>query len=163
MVSTRPDFLLILQTLAKHDVDFIIVGGVCAVLHGAPISTFDLGLVHSREPDNVDRLLAALEELETVYRAQGSRLLRPQKSDLMTAGHHLLMTRGGPLDILGAIGRERGYGELLEHCVAVKLGEDLAVRLLKLEILIETKKEAGRDKDNAVLSILQRTLEESLK
>jgi hypothetical protein len=43
----------------------------------------------------------------------------------------------------------------------VKLGEDLAVRLLKLEILIETKKEAGRDKDNAVLAILQRTLEES--
>jgi len=163
MAPARPDFFLILQTLAKHDVDFIIVGGVCAVLHGAPISTFDLDLVHSRDPGNVERLTAALEELETVYRAQGSRILRPQKSDLLTAGHHLLMTRGGPLDILGAIGKDRGYGELLEHCDAVKLGEDLEVRLLKLETLIETKKEAGRDKDSAVLAILQRTLEESLK
>jgi hypothetical protein len=39
-----PDFLEILKVLSRHKVDFIIVGGVCAVLHGAPVSTFDLDL-----------------------------------------------------------------------------------------------------------------------
>lgn len=36
--------------LAGHGVDFIVVGGVAAVLGGAPISTFDLDIVHARDP-----------------------------------------------------------------------------------------------------------------
>ena len=63
MTKPKPDFLAILKTLAEYKVDFIVVGGVCAVLHGAPVSTFDLGLVHSRTPDNIDRLMSALESL----------------------------------------------------------------------------------------------------
>ena len=58
-MKPKPDFLAILQTLAKHQVDFIVVGGVGAVLQGAPISTFDLDVVHSRTSDNIDRLLVA--------------------------------------------------------------------------------------------------------
>ena len=54
-------FFSVLQTLASHRVDFIVVGGVAAVLRGAPVSTFDLDLVHSTAPDNIGRLLAALE------------------------------------------------------------------------------------------------------
>lgn len=57
MEPSRPDFLMILRALSTHDVRFIIVGGVCGVLHGAPISTFDLDLVHSRTPENVKATL----------------------------------------------------------------------------------------------------------
>ena len=59
-MKPKPDFLAILQPLAKHQVDFIVVGEVGAVLQGAPISTFDLDVVHSRTSDNIDRLLVAL-------------------------------------------------------------------------------------------------------
>jgi hypothetical protein len=46
-------------------VDFIVVGGVAAVLRGAPVSTFDLDVVHSTAPENIGRLLAACRaELE---------------------------------------------------------------------------------------------------
>jgi hypothetical protein len=41
------DFLAVIRALGEHRVDFIVVGGVAAVLAGAPISTFDLDLVHS--------------------------------------------------------------------------------------------------------------------
>lgn len=44
--------------------DFLVVGGICAVLHGAPIATFDLDWVHSRHPDNIQLPMAALEALE---------------------------------------------------------------------------------------------------
>jgi hypothetical protein len=46
------DFLEILKILSKHNVDFIVVGGVCAVIHGAPVATFDLDMVHSRSQDS---------------------------------------------------------------------------------------------------------------
>jgi len=53
----RLDFLDILRTLAAHQVEFIVLGGVGAVLQGAPISTFDLEIVHNRSAENVVRLL----------------------------------------------------------------------------------------------------------
>src|SRR5208337_4293546 len=94
------DYLAILKTLRPHGVDFIIVGGVCAVLHGAPLATFDLDVVHSREPDNLARLMAALDELDAPYRIHGRHHRKPGASPLASAGHQLLMTRFGPLDLL---------------------------------------------------------------
>ena len=55
MPAPAANYLAILKTLHQHKVKFIIVGGVCAVLHGAPLATFDLDVVHSREPDNLTR------------------------------------------------------------------------------------------------------------
>ena len=160
MQSERPDFLLILRTLAKRNVDFIIVGGVCAVLHGAPISTFDLDLVHSREPEDLRRLLRALEELHARYRDPAGRIIKPTQQDLSSPGHHLLITRGGPLDLLGEIGAGRGYEDLLPDTINIDLSEDVQVRVLSLKALIREKQEMGRQKDEAVLNILRTTVEE---
>jgi len=156
-----PDYLAILRTLRKHEVDFIVVGGVCAVLHGAPLMTFDLDVVHSREPENIERLLAALEELEARYRVPGHRARRPGRSHLASAGHQLLLTRHGPLDVLGAIGHEHSYQELLPHSMSIPLGKRLTVRVLDLPTLIEVKEETAGDKDKAVLAVLRRTLAET--
>jgi len=144
-------------------VDFVVVGGVCAVLHGAPVATFDLDVVHSRDPENIMRLQAALRALEARYRVPGHRHRRPDESHLASAGHQLLMTRYGPLDLLGAIGAGRDYGALLAHTVRMRIGAGLNVRLLDLPTLIEIKQETGGDKDKAVLAILRRTLEEKRK
>jgi hypothetical protein len=67
MTKPKSDFLTILRTLVRHRVEFIIVGGVAAVLQGVPITTFDLDLVHRRESGNIDRLLKALETLEACF------------------------------------------------------------------------------------------------
>lgn len=73
MAKPIVDYLEILKTLRSHGVDFVVVGGVCAVLHGAPLATFDLDVLHSREPHNLARLMAALEELDVHYRVPGRR------------------------------------------------------------------------------------------
>jgi predicted nucleotidyltransferase len=156
---TRPDFLAILKVLAARKVDFIVVGGVSAVLQGAPIATFDLDIVHSREPANIERLLGALQELEAYDRGQGARRIEPGPSHLASAGHQLLLTAHGPLDLLGTIGAGRDYEALLGGAEELVVGP-VRVRVLGLPALIETKVEAGREKDRAVLSILRRTLEE---
>jgi len=87
-----PDFLEILKVLTDHKVDFIVVGGICAVLHGAPLTTFDLDLVHSRSPDNLDRLISALKELDAHYRGRGDERLTPEVAHLSSPGHQLLMS-----------------------------------------------------------------------
>lgn len=162
MTNPIPDFLEILKILAEHKVDFIVVGGVCAVLHGAPVATFDLDLVHSRSPDNLDRLISALKKLDAYYRGRGDQRLSPGLSHLSSPGHQLLMTKFGPLDLLGTIGIGHSYDELLKHTVELKVS-GLRVHALDLETLIEVKKETISEKDKAIIPILQRTLEEKMK
>jgi len=157
-----PDFLEILRILSGHKVNFIVVGGICGVLHGAPVTTFDLDLVHSRSQDNLNRLISALEELDAYYRGRGDQRLKPGLSHLSSPGHQLLMTKFGPLDLLGAIGIGHSYDDLMKHTVVLEVG-GLQVQVLDLETLIEVKKETISDKDKALIPILERTLQEKLK
>jgi predicted nucleotidyltransferase len=157
---TTADFLSILRILREYGVEFVVVGGVGAVLQGAPVNTFDLDVVHSTEEDNVRRLLAALESLDVYYRAQPERRLKPSESHLSSPGHQLLMTRHGPLDLLGAIGYSHDYRELASHAIEMEIGGGKKVLVLKLEKLIAIKEETAGPKDAAVLPILKRTLEE---
>ena len=129
-------FRAVLQTLANHRVEFIVVGGVAAVLTGAPVNTFDLDVVHSREPENLQRLVAALGELDACYRHRPE--FRPNES-------------------IGA----NTYPDLLPHTELVEISADLRVRVLDLETQVAIKEECGREKDLAVLPILRRTLAES--
>jgi hypothetical protein len=152
-----------LRALSDAGVDFILVGGLAAVLNGAPINTFDVDVVHSREPANIHRALKVLEDLDAVFRIQPERRLKPNASHLASAGHLNLITRYGPLDILETIGRALGYQELIPHSVELAISEDLRIRVLDLETLIAVKEELGGEKDRAVLPILRRTLEEKRK
>src|SRR3954471_19930565 len=148
MIRQPPKFKEALEVLVHHHVDFVVVGGVAAVLGGAPISTFDLDIVHDRSPANVARLLSALADLDARYRDLTGRILRPEAHALEGEGHHLLLTRCGPLDVLGKIGVNRGYHELLAESVARSLGA-FTIHVLGLEALIRAKTEANRDKDRA--------------
>jgi hypothetical protein len=163
MAKPSVDYLAILETLCRHSVDFVIVGGVGAVLHGAPLATFDLDVVHSREPHNLDRIMSALKELEAQYRIPGRKDMKPGLSHLASAGHQLLMTRFGPLDLLGTIGKGDDYAQLLDETVELEIGESLKVRVLSLEGLVRSKEETGQEKDKAVLPVLRQVLRERSK
>ncbi len=159
MAGCVPDFLALLRVLAAHDVELIVVGGVCAVLHGAPVTTFDLDVVHNRDNANLTRLLDALAELEAGYRGRGTQRLIPSRPALAGPGHHLLMTTGGPLDLLGTIGAGRGFPELVGHTAEVEV-ESMPLRILDLSTLVQVKEETARAKDLLMLNILKRLLEE---
>ncbi len=147
----------LLRCLVRGNVECILVGGMAGVMRGAPVVTADVDIVHRREPDNVERLVRVLEELQAVYR-HDDRHLRPTESHLMGPGHQLLVTRFGPLDALGALDHET-YAELASHASTMELGEGLSILVLELPKLIELKRNAGRPKDLAVLPVLEATLE----
>jgi hypothetical protein len=124
----------IFETLARHQAEYLVVGGVAAVLRGAPVSTFDVDIVHSTSPENVARILSALEELDARYRFQPE--LRPGADHLSSLGHQLLITRFGPLDVPGMIGNRRTYFDLLPLTEEMEVRSGLLVRVLSLEAQI---------------------------
>jgi hypothetical protein len=154
------NFLKILGVLAKHEVDFIVIGGVSGALRGAPLSTFDVDVVHSRTPENIVKLLSALEELDAYYRFQPERKFRPNGSHLSSPGHQLLTTSFGKADFLGSITRQRTYEDLLPEATEMEIAGGYIVKVLKLEMLIKLKEEMGQPKDLAHLIILRSTLAE---
>lgn len=151
-------FLSILQTLVESGVEFVLVGGVAGVMHGAPVTTFDVDIVHRRTPDNVGRILHALELLDAWYRHSGDRRLRPTESHLSGPGHQLLMTRFGPLDMLGMIGDNHEYDELIGSAELMNLGSCMFLNVISLPLLIQTKVEVAQPKDQAMLELLRETL-----
>jgi hypothetical protein len=53
---TTQSFQRISELLERHGVEYIVGGGVAAVLRGAPVTTFDVDTLIKVESDNVDRL-----------------------------------------------------------------------------------------------------------
>src|SRR2546425_6732656 len=114
-------FTAILRALVEAGVEFIVVGGVAAVLNGAPVSTFDLDVVHARDAANVARLLPVLDSLDAVFRLQPERQIRPTAGQLSGPGHLNLITRYGPFDLPGTIGRGLTYQDLLPHSTEMEI------------------------------------------
>lgn len=155
--SRSVKFLGLLRVLLRHEVEFFIVGGVAAQLEGAPILTLDLDVLYEKTPENLSRLLAALQELNALYRDPAGRRIEPDRMKLETLRMHLLRTDLGALDVLGAIGDGLTYQDLVGRTLEYELGE-VRVRVLELEAVIETKEQANRDKDRAVMPVLRQTL-----
>ena len=148
-----PDVGELLRRLAEAGVEFIVVGGAAAVLHGAPITTEDLDIVHRRSPENVSRLKTLLDELDARVRELADRRLPPQESALLGDGHVLLSTNLGPLDCLGTLIDGRGFDELIFHSETIK-DEGVEFLVVDLPTLIELKTKSGRAKDRLMLPVL---------
>jgi len=157
VAKTPTDFVRILASLHRHRVRFVVVGGVAAVVEGAPVATFDVDIVPDRGPANIPRLIAALRELEACYRARRDLRRAPDGAALAGDGHHLLMTRFGPLDVLGVVGAGRDFRQLVIHSRRRRL-RGFYVRIVDLQTQIAIKEELGYEKDRAVLPVLRQTL-----
>lgn len=148
----------LIDALLDAEVEFVVIGGLAAVLHGAPLVTADVDIVHRRTQENVERLLPVLLRLHA--RARGdTRNLPPTASALMGRGHVLLDSDLGPVDVLCEIGVGQDYDWLLPR--SEELARDTRrVRIVSLPTLIELKTAAGRVKDRMAIPVLVATLEE---
>ena len=52
----------VFASLHRHNVKYVVIGGIAVVLHGVPRATFDLDILIEATPENVQRLLDALLE-----------------------------------------------------------------------------------------------------
>lgn len=147
----------LLEILADSEIEYILVGGLAAVTQGAPITTMDVDIVHRRTEENINKLLITLEQLEAIHRRPDDKILKPSIRDLSGKGHILLITRLGPLDILGTIERGLGYESLIGNSIEIEF-RGKKIRILSLRKIVELKKESSDPKDRQKLPVLIETL-----
>jgi hypothetical protein len=154
----------IFEALVDHGVDFVVIGAAAAILQGAPIAaTMDLDVTAATTRKNLERLAAALRDLEASLRLPDPEEHVDMPLDariLETLSVVTLMTRFGPFDVLFAPSGSPGYPELRANAVEVA-PFGLVVRVASIEDLISMKRAAGREKDALHLEVLLKFLEET--
>lgn len=154
----QADLAALIENLISAGVEFVVVGGAAAVLHGAPTSTIDLDIVHRQTADNVSRLIKVLILLNTIYRDPAGRDIVPTEGDLMGEGQLKLITELGPLDSFCRLHDGRGFDELISHTDILSDGET-SICVLDLKTLIEIKESTKRPRDQLVVPLLVALLE----
>jgi predicted nucleotidyltransferase len=134
MSTDSPSFdaVGVLQKLDEFGVDYIVIGGIAARLHGSPSVTRDIDICPDRSRDNLDRLANALRSLHARLRGVDDR---------------------GPVDVLGDPSGVNGYQSLVANAVQLDL-DGTKVLVADIDDLIRMKVAAGRPKDRIEVEIL---------
>jgi predicted nucleotidyltransferase len=141
------DFEHLIRALTESGVEFIVVGGFAATAHGSAHVTVDLDVVYRRTPENVDRLVSALDPMRPYLRGAPPGL--PFLFDAGTVQRGLnftLTTTAGDLDLFGEVAGGGTYDALLARSEVREL-LDLRCRFVDLPTLIRLKRAAGRPRD----------------
>jgi hypothetical protein len=153
----------ILQRFAErfgiHQVEVILIGGWAAILHGSARTTVDIDFVYSRSPENLQRIVDALADLDPYLRGAPPGL--PFLWDVQTVASGLnftLTTSQGDIDLLGDIPGGGTYQEILPFTEQVVIAE-VTLRCVTLDCLIQLKQASGRPKDLEAIAELQRLRE----
>lgn len=154
------DFDVLIGTLVSAGVDFLIVGGVAATVHGSTRLTSDLDVVYDRAPANLDRLADALAPLTPYPRGAPEGLpFRWDRETLARGLNFTLATAAGDIDLLGEIVGGGSYRDLVDDCIGIEVfGHECLC--LDLDRLIAVKRAAGRPKDFEALAELEALREE---
>lgn len=148
------DPLAVLGALIGAGVDFVVIGGVAARIHGSPTLTRDLDVCHARNRPNLERLAGVLVGLHARLRGVDDEvpfLLDPVT--LQAGGSFTFTTDRGDVNILAVPAGVDGYEQLAASAEIVDLG-DLRVKVAALDDLIAMKRAAGRPKDRVEVEIL---------
>jgi hypothetical protein len=154
MIERGFDPFRLLETLNRHGVRYVVIGGFAAKLHGSPALTADVDICYAREDADLERLVAALAEVHPTLRGADEGL--PFQLDARTIRNgdsFTFVTDAGDLDILGTPAGTMGYEQLARNAVRMDL-ESVEVDVASLDDLIAMKRSSGRPRDRAHLEIL---------
>lgn len=147
------DAVALLAVLERHQVQYVVIGGYAAELHGSLRRTVDVDVVPRTTRDNLERLTAALRELHARIRTDDEpRGLPFATSADALAGMQMLnlITDHGELDLNFTPTGTTGYDDLHSDAVVFPIGR-VEVQVASLADVIRSKIAAGRPKDFAAL------------
>jgi hypothetical protein len=154
-------FDLLVQALVDAEVDFVLIGGWAAILHGSVTTTRDIDICFSRAPENLRRIVASLAPFQPRLRDLPPEL--PFLWDPATIANgttFTLATSAGALDLLAEVD---GLGDYEAVKASSKLVHafDRQLWTLDLKGIIASKRATARPKDLLVLPELESLLESS--
>ena len=148
----------ICAALNDEGVEYVIIGGFAAAIHGSPLPTSDVDIVPGRSRGNLERLARALARLGAKLRTEAGPIAAKLDAGFLAAMPLMLNLTSlyGDIDLTfqpaGPIADFEGWNE---RARAVAIAPLLFVRIAALEDVIDSKRAAGRDKDLRALPYLE--------
>lgn len=148
----------IVSALDRHGVDYVLIGGLAAVVHGSAVATTDLDLVPAGNRSNLGRLAGALRELEAKMRVPDLAYpidvaLDDHTFDAFTSAS--FRTPYGDVDVVlrpDAPGPRRHFTfDELNGRAHRRRAFGVTIRVADLDDIISSKAAAGRPQDLAAL------------
>lgn len=150
------DPIAIFHTLAEHEVECVVVGGLAAVLHGSPATTNDADIMPEMSEANLERVSAALHDLDARLRVATEPdgvPFDPHPALLASMKVLNTTTRYGDVDLTIAPAGITTYRDVRSRAVEYDV-EGVTVWVASLDDVIRSKETADRPKDHATLPIL---------
>lgn len=147
--GTPLDAPALLEVLERHRVQYVVVGGYAAELHGSVRRTVDVDVVPRTTADNLERLASALRELQATIRTgdlPAGLPFSPSGEAMVGMTMLNLVTRHGELDLNFAPSGTTGYEDLHTDATTFDVGR-VQVQVASLADVIRSKTSAGRPKD----------------
>lgn len=146
-MDAQPELALLARALNECGLEAILIGNMAAALHGAPVSTVDIDLFFRKTPRNLQKMKKVARFLEAV-------ILRPYYP--VSALFRLQRDRDGlQFDFMGHIDGVPSYDALRSRAETFAIGGQKMLAA-SLDDIILSKRAAGREKDTAVIDILER-------
>jgi hypothetical protein len=143
-------------TLGRHHVDYVLIGGLAATLHGSSALTNDADICPDPSPENLERLAAALRDVDARIRSERDPEGVPFSVDadlLRRTSLVNLTTRFGDFDVAFHPTGNQGYDDLVRRATDFEI-DGTVVAVASLADIIRSKETANRPKDRAALPIL---------
>lgn len=143
-------FFKLLSTMLEAEVDFVLVGGLAAAIHGSSMVTQDVDVCVSLKQENLQKLMDCLQPYNPVFRDPR----RIPFTQLQPFKNIYLITDLGRLDCLGEIKGLGSYDQLMEQTETFPV-DDRVCPILTLDALIRAKEAMGRERDLQNVAILR--------
>jgi hypothetical protein len=148
-MNATPLLSSLLAALAEAHLEAVLIGNAAAALHGAPVTTIDFDFMFRDTPTNLRKLKRVAGSLSAVVLRPYypvSKLYRMVNDDT-----------GLQADFMPVIHGVRSFEGLKRRATTAVVGRQ-PVLVAALDDIIKSKKAAGRERDQAVIPILEQTL-----
>jgi predicted nucleotidyltransferase len=137
--------------LDRTGLEVVMIGNAAAALQGSPVTTVDIDFMFRKTDANITKL-------KKFARLLNATILRPfyPVSQLYRVVND---DRGIQVDFMAQIDGISSFASLRSRADIIKLGSN-SLKISSLDDIITSKRAAGRDRDKAVLKILEKTLRE---
>jgi len=143
----------IFHALAEEGVEYVLIGGLAATVHGVSLVTQDTDISFRQSPENCKRLARAVIRLgaEIFPARQVPISITPELLQTHQLVH--LRTRAGRLDLIATVPGLGAYDDLIDKTMRIELGA-LTIAVLSVDQLIQAKAALNQPKDREHLDQL---------